>query len=179
MRDLDWSRGSYLAEFSTADELSEAVRRFLEMGYTRVETFSPMPVDTIVPRTRSRLPVVVFAAGVAGAILSYAVEWYANAFAYVQNIGGRPAHAVPAFLVPALEGAILFAAVAAFAGFFTSARLPKLWHPVFEIPGFEGATVDRYWIAVDGADARTSTNTTEDELRLLKPLRVVLPGPVT
>jgi hypothetical protein len=173
MRDLTWSAGAYLAEFRNAGDLSNAVRSFVGKGYTRLETYTPVPLEGGVHESRSSLPVAVFFAGLLGGIASYAVQWYANAYAYVQDIGGRPPHAIPAFMIPAFEGAVLSASLAAFAGFFFISGLPKLWHPVFEIPGFERATVDRYWLAVDAADQRSAPDLTVGELRELSPLRVL------
>jgi hypothetical protein len=173
MRDKDWSAGAYLAEFASAEELSRAARVFLEKGYTLLETYSPVPIVPSVHRRRSRLPVAVFIVGALGGLASYAIQWYANAYAYVQDIGGRPAHAVPAFFVPTFEGTVLSASLAAFLGFFIITRLPQPWHPVFEIYGFERATVDRYWIAVDARDRRSAPDMTPRELRELAPLRVL------
>jgi hypothetical protein len=173
MRDRDWSAGAYLAEFGSAEELSAAVRAFMENGYTLLETYSPVPIAPSVYRGRSRLPVAVFVAGLLGGVASYAIQWYANAYAYVQDIGARPAHAVPAFFIPTFEGAVLCASMTAFLGFFVITRLPQPWHPVFEIDGFERATVDRYWLAVDARDRRGTPGTTPRELRALSPIRVV------
>ncbi len=173
MRDLTWSAGAYLAEFGSADELRAAMRSFAEKGYTRLETYTPVPLENGVHQAPTRLPIAVFVVGLLGGIASYALQWYANAYAYVQNIGGRPAHAVPAFLIATFEGAVLSAALAAFVGFFVVSRLPKPWHPVFEIPGFERATVDRYWLAVDATDHRSAPDLTIGELRGLSPLRVL------
>jgi len=167
--------GAYLAEFATADELRDALRALRAKGYTRLESYSPYPIPDAAPPglRRSRLPLVVFAAGVAGAVVSYAVQWYANAYSYPLDIGGRPAHAVPAFLVPTFEGTILAAALAAFVGVLVALRLPRLWKPVFEIDGFERATIDRFWLAVDDRDRRGSEELTPRELSALGPLRVV------
>jgi hypothetical protein len=173
MRDRDLSAGAYLAEFGTAEELSAAARSFMKKGYTRLETYSPVPITPSVQRGRSRLPVAVFGAGFLGGVASYAIQWYANASAYVQDIGGRPPHAVPAFFIPTFEGSVLCASIAAFVGFFVLARLPRPWHPVFEIDGFERATVDRYWLAVDARDRRGAPDLTPRELRALSPIRVV------
>jgi hypothetical protein len=30
--------------------------------------------------------------------------------------------------------------------------LPALWHPVFEVPGFDQVSVDRFWLGIDAAD---------------------------
>jgi hypothetical protein len=162
-----------MAEFSSAHELTDAVRVFSNKGYTLLETYSPVPIASGLPRRYSRLPVVVFLAGLFGGLASYTIQWYANAYAYPLDIGGRPAHAVPAFIIPTFEGTILCAALAAFIGFFVVTRLPQPWHPVFEIDGFERATVDRYWLAVDASDRRGGPDLTVRELRALSPLRVV------
>jgi hypothetical protein len=173
MLDRTWGAGACMAEFGSVRELTEAVRAFSARGYTRLETYSPVPLAAGIPRRRSRLPVVVFIAGAIGGVLSYLIQWYANAYAYPLDIGGRPAHAIPAFLIPTFEGTVLAASLAAFIGFFVIARLPQPWHPVFEIDGFERATVDRYWLAVDAADPHFAPDRTVRELEALAPLRVV------
>jgi hypothetical protein len=173
VRDRTWGAGTYMAEFGSARELAAAVRAFSERGYTRLETYSPVPLTSGIPRSRSRLPVVVFIAGTIGGVLSYLIQWYANAYAYPLDIGGRPAHAIPAFLIPTFEGTVLAASLAAFIGFFVIARLPEPWHPVFEIDGFERATIDRYWLAVDAADPQCTPERTVRELNALSPLRLV------
>ena len=173
MRDRNWSAGAYLAEFRSADELTRAAHVFSDHGYTRIETYSPVPVEVGIRRPHSALPVAVFLAGVLGGAASYAIQWYANAYAYALDIGGRPPHAIPAFIIPTFEGTVLCAALAAFIGFFVVTRLPQPWHPVFEIDGFERATVDRYWLAVDASDRRGSPDLTMRELRMLSPLRIV------
>jgi hypothetical protein len=173
VRDRTWGAGAYMAEFGSARELTAAVRAFSERGYTRLETYSPVPLTSGIPRSRSRLPVVVFIAGAIGGVLSYLIQWYANAYAYPLDIGGRPAHAIPAFLIPTFEGTVLAASLAAFIGFFVIARLPEPWHPVFEIDGFERATIDRYWLAVDAADPQCTAERTVRELNTLSPLRLV------
>jgi hypothetical protein len=173
VHDLQWSAGAWLAEFSSATELERAVRTLSSKGYTRMETWSPVALAGVRLHGRSRIPVVVFGAGLAGAVLSYAIQWYANAYAYVQDIGGRPAHEVAAFLIPTFEGAVLAAALAAFGCFFVATRLPQPWHPLFELPDFDRASVDRYWLAVSARDHRGAPELTIRELRALAPLRLV------
>jgi hypothetical protein len=171
--DAGWPAGAYAAEFSSADELTTAIRVLGKKGYTRVETYSPVPLANGVRQTRSWLPVIVFLGGAVGAIGSYLIQWYADVYAYPLDIGGRPAHAIPAFFIPTFEGAVLCAALTAFIGFFVITRLPKLWHPIFEIDGGDRMSIDRYWIAIDAADRRSGPDVTLHELRELKPLRVV------
>jgi len=177
MHDLTWTEGAYAAEFASADDLASAVRALHAKGYTRIETYSPIPVTNASPERRSRLPVVVFIAGLLGGVASYAIQWFANAYAYPLDIGGRPAHAIPAFLIPTFEGTVLCAAAAAFVGFFWIARLPTYWHPIFEMDGFERASDDRYWLAVDASDPRAASDITIQQLRTFSPLRVVRLAP--
>lgn len=176
MRDRDWPAGSYVAEFPSANALIAAVRSLRERGYSGIETYSPMPLpelDATLAFRRSRLPLFVFAGGVAGGAISYFIQWYANVYAYPLNLGGRPIHAVTAFIIPTFEGTILGAALTAFFGLWFVLRLPTYWHSVFELPGFDRATVDRYWAAVSGDDARGGSEVTPNELRALGALRVV------
>ncbi len=173
MRERTWSAGAYLAEFDSADALTRAAHAMEESGYSLLETYSPVPVAHGLRRSTSRLPIAVFIVGALGGLASYLIQWYANAYSYPLDIGGRPSHAVPAFLIPTFEGTVLSAALAAFFGFFIVARLPQPYHPVFDIDGFERATVDRYWLAIDAADDRSSPDLTPRELHRLDPLRVV------
>jgi hypothetical protein len=67
---------------------------------------------------------------------------------YPLNVGGRPAHAVPAFLLATFEGTILGASLMAFFGCLVALRLPTLWAPEDEIDGFSRASIDHCWIVV-------------------------------
>jgi hypothetical protein len=125
---------------------------------------------------RSHLPRFVFGGGVLGAILGYGIQWYADVFDYPQPIGGRPIHAVPAFVPATFEATVLGAALVAFVGVLVALRLPELWHPVFDIEGFERASLDRYWAGVDATDPRFERDRVERLLQALEPLRVVPVG---
>jgi hypothetical protein len=180
MREIVSPIGSVFAEFATPDEMLRALTQLREQGYRALESFSPFPVPgarELIAAPRSRLPLLVFAAGLLGAVGGYAVQWYVNVRSYPLNIGGRPTHAVPAFILPSFEGAVLCAALAAFVGFLVALRLPRPWHPVFEIDRFEHASVDRYWVAVDLRDRRWDRSAheklTERDLAALRPLRVI------
>lgn len=177
MPDSDWSSGAYLAEFADAEQLRLAVRVLRHKGYTYLETYAPMPNTSALSHGRSWLPFIVFLGGLSGGVISYAIQWYTNARSYPLDLGGRPANAIPAFIVSTFEGAVLFAALTAFVVFFMIVGLPRLWHPVFEVDGFERATVDRYWLAVDGLDPWTHADATMRDLNELSPIRVVTVDP--
>jgi len=174
MHDLTWTEGAYAAEFATADALASAVRALEDKGYTRIETYSPVPLEPSPRRGRSRLPVAVFVAGLVGAILSYGIQWYADAYAYPIDIGGRPVHAGPAFVPTVFETVCLVATLAAFAGFLSLERLPRLWQPLFDVDGFERAAVDRFWLELATDDTVESIDRLTRDVMPLEPLRIVL-----
>lgn len=119
--------------------------------YHDLDTYAPfdMPeLDEPLGLRRSRLGWLVVAGGALGLVAGYGIQWWANVRSYPLDIGGRPVHAVPAFVPATFEGTVLVAALAAFFGLLLVLRLPKLWAPEDEIEGFERATIDRFWIAI-------------------------------
>lgn len=169
-------RAGLLAEFSGPNEMVEALRRLREEGYSRLGTFSPYPVDEVEEMLGFPRPPVtrwVLGAGLAGAALAFWVQWYTNAWDYPINVGSRPLVAIPAWIQSAVGFGLLCAGVAAFVGFCVAARLLTLWHPVFEVEGFERASVDRFWAAVGSDDPRYHPLDTAEVLRGYGALRVV------
>jgi anti-sigma factor RsiW len=176
MRSDRWPAGAYAAELEDEAAFVAAIASVRRQGFSRIEAYSPYPVpmaEKELGERTSPLPQLVFAAGVCGAAVGYAIQWYANAVSYPLNIGGRPAHAVPAFMIPAFEGLVLAAAIAAFVGLFALLRLPRPWHPIFEVEGFERASIDRFWIAIDATDPQVVVGGTLPSFEDLRTLRVV------
>ena len=56
------------------------------------------------------------------------------------------------FTIITVEMGFLFGALAVVAAFLVGSRLGKLWEPIFDVPGFESATRDHFWLAVDAPD---------------------------
>lgn len=147
-----------------------AVRELRSRGYEGIETHTPYPVPDVPAALgfgRPRLPWLVAGAGVLGALVGYGIQFYGNVLQYPQNAGGRPPHAIPAFILITFEGAVVFAAVAAFIGFLVKLRLPRPWRPIFESEGFESASSDRFWVGIARPD---DAATRERALRLLDEL---------
>lgn len=184
MRDTRWPHGAYAAEFDDEESFTLAVKTLRQHGYSKIAAYSPYPVpDVEEPAGRSGsgpralLPRIVFFAGLAGGAFGYWIQWFANAVSYPLNIGGRPAHATPAFFIPTFEATVLCASLAAFLGLFAILRLPRPWHPIFEVDGFERASIDRFWVAVDADDQRSDEAFTPGSLEQLHALRIVrVPG---
>src|SRR5262245_23852503 len=173
--DIHVPGGALLAEFTEPDSARSACVELRARGHKRIQTYSPHPLLHSESEEGARwlkLGVVVFLVAVLAGAIGYAVQWYTNAVSYPLNIGGRPANAVIGFVIPMVESVILLGGITAFVGLLVSLRLPRLWQPVFEIDGFERASVDRYWVAValkSSADAIRTTSL----LQALHPLRIV------
>jgi hypothetical protein len=69
--------------------------------------------------------------------------------AYPINVGGRPLHSAPAFIPITFECGVLLSALTAFFGVLAWMGFPRLYHPVFEAPGFRRASIDRFWISIE------------------------------
>ncbi|HEX7128065.1 MAG TPA: DUF3341 domain-containing protein [Thermodesulfobacteriota bacterium] len=168
-----------LGEFASPEAMLQAVRRLRGLGYERLDTFSPHPVpgaSRALGLPRSRLPRAVLVWGLVGAASGYLIQWWPNAVDYPLNVGGRPAHAVPAFVPITFELGILFAAFAALVTLLLRAGLPALWRPVFEAEGFERASIDRYFVGIDDADPRFDHERSARDLLEAGAARVVRTG---
>lgn len=164
-----------MAEFSSPQGLIEAIRRVREAGYRRIEAYTPYPIEEVseaLDLHRSRLPMIVLGGGILGALGGYSLQVWVNLFEYPLNIGGRPLHSWPAFIVPTFETTILVAALSAVLGMFALNGLPHPYHPVFNVPRFALASRDRFFLVVEAADPRFDRRATEELLRGLSPSEV-------
>jgi hypothetical protein len=146
-----------IAEFSRQDAFEQAVSAIAaETGFQLVDTFSPYkPKDNEEARRRVRVLIRwSLIAGLIAATIIYIVQLLSLTLSYRFNSGGRPQDSWQTFLPAAFEGGVLAAAATGFANFLRLGRLPHLADPVFDVPGFERASQDRYFVAlrpVEGA----------------------------
>lgn len=149
-----------MAEFARPADLVRAIDALRAKGARGFDAFTPYEVPEIqaaLPSKRgSGLAWIVLVAALVGGCATYAFEWWIDVVDYPLDIGGRPDHAWPAFLPIAFEMAMLCAGITAFVGALALGGLPRLWHPVFEVAGFERASADRFWLAVEDPPADLS-----------------------
>ncbi|HET9626927.1 MAG TPA: DUF3341 domain-containing protein [Kofleriaceae bacterium] len=165
-----------MAEFDSGPALLGGIRALRDAGVSRLEAFTPYEVaglDELLGVRRSRLPWIALAVGLAAGGAAYLLQWWINVVDYPLNIGGRPDHAAPAFIPITFEMSVLFAAAAALISAIVLGGLPRLWHPVFEVEGFERATIDRFWLAVGVRDAALDRVRDSEALAAAGALRVV------
>lgn len=165
-----------LAEFHDASALVAAARRVTEAGYRKVDAFTPFPVhgldDALKFRDR-RLPLLVLAGGVMGAVVGFGFQVWINLVAYPMNYGGKPQYSWPAFIPVTFELTILFAAFAAVFGMIALNGLPMPYHPVFNAPRFALASRDRFFLVIEATDPKFDRGATREFLTGLQAHEVV------
>ena len=165
----------YMAEFTTGEQLLEAARRASAAGYRRIDAFAPFPIEGLAEAIgfhRTRLPLVVFVAGVIGGCSGYFLQYYAAAVSYPINVGGRPLNSWPAFVPVTFEMTILFAAAAAVFGMLALNGLPTPYHPVFNVPRFALASRDRFFLCIKARDPKFEMEETRTFMLTLNPREV-------
>jgi hypothetical protein len=160
-----------MAEFSRDEEILSAARQAFDQGYRQMDAFTPFPIDGLAEtlgRKKSRVPLIVLLAGIAGGTGGYFMEWYAMVKSYPIEVGGRPLNSWPAYIPITFELTILCAAVAAVLAMFILNRLPEPYHPVFNVPEFRRASTDKFFLCIDVTDRKFDLKETGDFLRSLK-----------
>lgn len=147
-----------VGEFAAPEHAVAAARQFRDTGFSRLDAYSPYPVEALAeavqPRRSLLIPAIVFLGAVAGAALGYFIQYYAAAVSYPLNIGGRPLDSWPAFMVSGFEITVLCALAAGFVAFLAASRLPALYHPVFALDSFGRASQDRFFLCIEARDQR-------------------------
>lgn len=164
-----------VAEFEQVEALEAAADAAREAGYQTMDAYTPYPVEGLDERlgmSPTRLGWIVLAAGIAGALGGFFMQWYANVVFYPLNIGGKPLNSWPNFIVITFEMTVLFASFTA--GLFMLGRngLPRPYHPIFNTPNFEAATRDRFFLCIESRDDRFDLTTTRSFLESQSPLAV-------
>ena len=165
--------GGVVAEFTAPGQIVAAAAAIARAGFRSVESYAPYPIEGLIEGRRPRSPLYALIFGLLGAFLAYGIQWWVNLRGYPLNVGGFPLHSAPAFIPITFETAILFAAGAVFFGTLIHLRLPQLHHPLFDVAGFERASVDRYFLAIYSDDPIFDVDRAAQALRDAGALRAV------
>jgi hypothetical protein len=167
-----------LAEFATEAAILASIDRLRRDGYTRLEAYTPFPsheIEHALGYHRSRLPFVIFGAGMSAAGGAYLLQWFLVGFLYPLIVGNRPPHFPLAFIIITFEMGVLFAALTAFFGTLVVGRLVRIVDEVQYTPGFESATRDHFWLEVSTTDPEYDDDRTRSLLTELGALRIESP----
>jgi Protein of unknown function (DUF3341) len=164
-----------LAEFGTPTDLVVASKAAYAAGYRKMDAYSPYPVEEAseaIGFHKTRIPLIVLLGGLLGGTSAYALQYWINVIDYPMNIGGRPWHSWPAFIVPTFEMTVLFAGLAGVFGMFALNGLPMPYHPLFNVDKFGAVTRDRFFLCVEAADPKFDLVGTQEFMMTLKPLSI-------
>jgi hypothetical protein len=159
-----------IAEFEKPDELLAAVQKVREFGYRRIDAYAPYPLQGLseaLGLAPSPVPFFVLAGVVGGAVGGYAMQYFATVIDYPLNIGGRPLHSWPTYIPITFEVMILLGALAAVFSVFVLNGLPQPYHPVFNVPEFKRATIDRFYLSIEKRDPNFDLQSTRAFLQRL------------
>lgn len=146
-----------MAEFDSGQALVDAARKTMSQGFTRVEAYTPVPIEElndIIHKKRTVLPKLVLCGGLTGMATGFTLQYWASVLEYPMNIGGRPLASWVTFIVPSYELTILFSALTAAIGMIALSGLPQPYHPVFNVERLSMASSDKFFLVIESTDPK-------------------------
>ena len=159
-----------LGEFPEVSTVVEAARKTRADGYKIWDVHSPFPIhgiDAVIGIRPTVLPWLVLCGGLTGLCTGLGLQWFCNAYDYPFLISGKPLFSLPANVPIIFELTVLCSALTAVFGMLGLNRLPTLYNPLFKSERFRRVTNDRFFIVIDGSDAKFDATTTAEFLQSL------------
>jgi hypothetical protein len=164
-----------MASFRDPEQLLKAARRAYAEGYRQMDAYSPFPVEGLGEAIGFRSRAVsrfTFVAGLVGAAGGFGLMWWITVIAYPHNVAGRPLNSWPAYIPITFETMVLLACFTAVISMLALNGLPQPYHPVFNVPQFERASRDRFFLCIEAVDSKFDTAATREFLEQLQPEEV-------
>jgi hypothetical protein len=164
-----------MAEFERPEPLLEAARHAREAGYRHMDAYSPMPIEGLAEAIGFRRTMIerfVLVAGVLGATGGFSLCWWMTVVAYPHIVAGRPLNSWPAYVAITFESMVLIACLTAVIGMLALNGLPQPYHPVFNVPAFERASRDRFFLCIEASDPKFDLVATREFLNSLGAVEV-------
>ena len=164
-----------VAEFDSPEKLVSAAEAARRAGFKKMDAYSPFPIHGLSDAIGFRdvkVPFSVFAGGLIGGAFGYGLQFYVHVLDYPMNVGGKPLVSLPSMIPITYECTILFAGLTAFFSMLAYNKLPKPYHSIFNTPGFERATQDRFFLAIEKEDPQFDSEKTAAFLKELDALNV-------
>lgn len=158
-----------LAEYSTPQDLLDAIQQSRRAGFRVLDAFTPFPVEAIAEEVcehkHSKVPLICLIGGILGAVGGWALAYWTSTVDYPMNIGGKPYNSWPAFIPVIFETTVLFASFSAAIGMLALNGLPEPYHPVFNVESFRRrASRDGYFLCIEATDAKFDRSETRNFL---------------
>jgi hypothetical protein len=156
-----------VGQFDEPQALLQAIGRIREQGFTRVEAHTPFPIEGLAEAegfSESWNALATLAGGIIGAVYGYALQAYAH-IDFPIDVGGRPLVPWQAFALVVFELLVLFAVSACVVSMVLLNGLPRLNHPLFEIPEFHLGAADRFFLVVESNDPKFDLEATRKALQ--------------
>lgn len=157
-----------MAEFDTPEELIDACERAYAAGFRRMDAYAPMPVTGLaeaIGYKRNKVAFWVLVGGICGVVGGFGLLEWITVIAYPHNVGGRPLNSWPAYIPITFECMILLAALTALVSMLAMNGLPRPYHPVFNVPAFDRASIDRFFLCIESSDPKFQAEETLEFLR--------------
>lgn len=157
-----------MVEFDTPEELLAACDKAYEAGFRKMDAYAPMPIDGLAEAIgfkKNKVAFCVLIAGICGVLFGFGLLEWITVVAYPHNVGGRPLNSWPAYIPITFECMILFSALTSMFSMFAMNGLPQPYHPVFNVPAFQRASVDKFFLCIESSDPKFQTEDTVEFLR--------------
>jgi hypothetical protein len=165
-----------LAEFDSPTALVKAAELTRDAGYKKIDAYSPLPIEGLAEAIgfhHDLVPLVTLIGAIIGGTTGYLMQYWINVINYPLNIGGKPYHSWPSFIVVTFEMTILFGGISAVFGMLALNGLPMPYHPVFNVARFAMASKDRFFLIVFSSDQKYDEVKTWEFLEGLGPKTLV------
>lgn len=164
-----------MAEFISPEDLLAATRRAYAEGYRRMDAYSSFPVEGLAAALgspRTHMSKLIGLGAICGCLGGFFLVWWISVVAYPVNVAGRPFNSWPAYIPITFECTILLASLTAVFGMLALNGFPQPYHPVFNVPRFQLASVDRFFLCIEAHDPLFELDKTREFLLTMGPQEV-------
>jgi hypothetical protein len=156
-----------IAEFSTPAQVYHAAEKVRDAGFTRWDVHTPFPIhglEEAMGIKKTILPLIAGSVGLGGAAMGFVLQLWITAMDYPIVVQGKPFAAWEPFTPVTFELGILHCAFATLIGMLALNGLPRFNHPLFNSTRFLKSSDDKFFIAIEAADAKFEPGTVKSLL---------------
>ena len=156
-----------LAQFADPAQVVHACEKVRDAGYSKWDMHTPFPIhgmEHAMGIKRTKLPLFAAVVGLSAASLGFFMQRWMN-LDFQMVVQGKPPTAWEPLVPITFELGILFTAFSTLLGMLALNGLPRHHHPLFNSERFLDSSDDRFFIAIESADAKFDPAHTRELLR--------------